>query len=130
MLYCSDMNIKRGRDLLHIKLNSLNITNRDLINLEKIILKRIKPTDFTVIIGKPKGLYGRGAVIFSSARYIPDETIVYRYAELRAKAPNLSVRITPRSSEIVLQRIYQKGEDLKMQYEIASELEKYLVSIK
>ena len=64
------MNTKRGRDLISFELGTFDITKRDLINMEKIILKRVEPVHFLVTIGKPRGITGETDYKYVSDRYI------------------------------------------------------------
>ena len=120
------MNIKRQRDNIDIKLGTFDITKFDLVNLEKIIPKRIEPMDHFVKLGKSIDLYGTVLHTYSSARYIPKLNRIFHRAEIRTKAPNVSVYFGLRSTRIVVQLMYSKGDVLKQLRATANELEEYL----
>ena len=122
------MNIKRGRDLISFKLGTFGITKLNLVNLEKIILKRVEPVHFLVTIGKTKGVRDETDYKYVSARYIKESSSVYHHATIKTTQPNIKIEIKPSSTNITVQRIFSRDESLDNLDEIASELNKYLLS--
>ena len=49
--------------------------------------------------------------------------------QLKSKSPNILVIFTKKSVSVIVQRAYDKGDDLKRLNEIAEELKKYLKSL-
>jgi len=120
------MNIKSQHELTITKLETYELTKRDIVNLEKIILKRIQPSDHFVEVGKRKGLFRSSDNTYSGARYIPKLDKTFSYLEIITKSPNISVTFTPRTTSISVPRRYYKDELLKQLDEAAAELKKYL----
>lgn len=120
------MNKKRGRKNQVIKLGTFKLTRKDIINLEKIILKRLSPSDHYVLIGRQKSTDKDPSRTFSSARYLPKTNRVISYLRIEVRSPNISVEFTPYTTMINAQRIYSKGERLDKIHETVDELNKYL----
>lgn len=113
------MNIKRGKHEKSIKLRGMKPTRADLVNIEKIVLKRIEPADHYVTVANKLEK-------ISSARYLPNDVKYFRNIEIRFVAPNIHVRFKRFSTEVFVQRIYSKGYRLKSVDECFSEIVKYL----
>lgn len=76
--------------------------------LEKIIKKRLNPSDFYVEVGRPKffGVTGYPMYTEDHARYLPVSLEKYRYLCVRSKLPNIKIEFTPFKTVISAQRIY------------------------
>lgn len=123
------MNKKRGRRPIITELGTYDIDRRDLINIEKIIKKRIKSVDYFVEIGKPKGMPPYREINFSSVKDIPRNNKVIRHLKIRTKSPNLSVTFSSHSTLVTAQRVYSKGERLKSINDTIAEIEKYFLQV-
>lgn len=119
-------NIKGGRDPIILKLPPIKVTKKVLCDVEKIILKRIKPADHWVTIDKPKGFFGNDIPTYDWAKQIPEELEPYRWASVNSKMRNVTVEFTPRKTEIIIQRIYAKDEELSALSLIGNEIQRYL----
>ena len=119
------MNLKKGRNPIIKQFGTYDIDVQDLKNLEKIVLKRIKPGDSWVGIGKPKGWFFEFDYEFDRAALIPKSKFAMRYLELKFKVPNVRITFKPHSTKLSVQRAYYKGEKLKQLDEIGREVEKY-----
>jgi hypothetical protein len=89
--------MKRDTRTIYRSLGTFDLTKKDLVKLEKLILGNITLTDhsdYYVAIGRPTYPWGDLSHVYSSARYIPDRPRIYRHAEIRLKAPNLSIRFS------------------------------------
>ena len=122
------MNTKRGRDLIRFELGTFDVTKRDLVNLEKIILKRIEPVHFLVSIGRSTGITDETDNKYVSARYITKSPNVYNRVIIKTTQPNIKIEFKPFSTIITVQRIFSKDETLANLDEIAQELHRYLLS--
>jgi len=117
-------NIKGGRNPIIIKLPPVKVTKKILCDVEKIILKRITPTDHWVTIDKPRGIFGNEMPNYDWARKVPN-VLDTRWANVRTKARSVSVEFTPRKTTINIQRIYARDEELASLNSIAKEIELY-----
>ena len=122
------MNTKRARDLISYEFGTFDITKRDLINLEKIILKRVEPVHCLVTIGKSKGLTDESDIKYLSARYIKATSEIFHHATIKTTQPNIRIEFKPFSSTVTVQRIFSKDKSLANLDEIAQELHRYLLS--
>ena len=110
-------NKKGGRDNLTKEFGRYDFTLRDIINIEKIILRNITPSDFYVEI--------KGGKKFSSARYIPESDTEVSYLYMKSQAPNVSIEISPRKITLSVQRMYSKNEKLDSLNKIADLVTEY-----
>lgn len=118
-------NIKGGRKPIIIKLGKVNVTKKILMDVEKIILKRITPADHWVTIDKPKGFLGNEIRKYDWARQVPNDFST-RWASIRTKGRSVRVEFTPRKTIVIIQRIYAKGEELNSLNSISDEILIYL----
>jgi hypothetical protein len=129
-MYSYSMNIKRKRKQIFHRLSTFDLNKRDLINIEKIILKRVKPRDFYIKIGKRSKLIEDTRETSSSARYIHERSNTINYLDIRSVSPNIIIKFKPHSTEIIMQKIYSKGEKLREIEDTRLELKKYLATKK
>ena len=122
------MNTNRQRELTSIKLGTFDVTKRDLVNPEKIILKRVEPVHVLVTVGKPMGITEETDHKYVSARYVNASTSIYHHARIKTTQPNIVIEFKPFSTTITVQRIFSKDEALANLDEVARELHKYLLS--
>ena len=124
------MNRKKGRNPIFKEFGTYDISAQDLKNLEKIVLKRIKPSDSWVGIGRPKGWFFEFDYEFDRVALIPKSKHAIRYLELKFKVPNVRITFKPHSTKLSVQRAYYKGEKLKQLDGIGREVEKYFSKLR
>lgn len=123
------MSSDRGRQLIDISLGTYSLEKRDIRHIEKIILKRLTPSDYSVRVGKPRGIYSTPPYEYDTAKDLPGRAIAIRHIELRTKAPNMSVRFQPYSTRVAIQRVYSKDERLKALNDLKGDIERYFVNL-
>ena len=119
------MNIKRQRKTVFLYPGTFDITKDDLVKIEKIILKHVKPTDLYITLGKMDKYFGYEKT-YSSARYIRKTNMTYHYAAIRSIAPNILVEFTPFKTTVVIHKL--RKEILKELNTIADELARYFAT--
>lgn len=120
-------NNKSGRAPIAFRLGRRVVTKKMLKDIEKIILKRTEPKDHWVGIGRPKGIWRSEYSKYDFAKDIPSKKL-YLWASVNTKARNISVKFTPFTSSVTVQRVYAKGKELDALNTVADELSRYLHS--
>lgn len=124
------MNIKKGRNPIRKEFGTFDLTSKDLKNLQKIILKRIKPADSFINVGKPRGMFSYVDHNYDKVSLIPSRARPIRYLEIKTKVPNVSIEFTPLHTKLLVTLAYSKGDQLNALNEIGREVEEYFTSLK
>lgn len=127
--YIFPMNKKSQRHLVDIKLGVYKLNKRDLVNIEKIILKRINPSDYYVAIGVFDSMKNKSNLVFSSARYISKKNKTYHRALIKCVSPNIEIKFKSYSTHIIIPRRYYKNKILKEIDNCQEEISLYLKGV-
>jgi hypothetical protein len=115
-------NAKRKIGSLISRRKTYRLNRRHISDMEKIILKYIKPADHYIEIGKA---HSGHTARCTSIRYLPHINKFVRHLTIHTQAPNVFVIFTPWSTEIRVQRAYDTGNDLMGVNTIFVELSAY-----
>lgn len=122
------MNSKIGRGNKVSEFEGFSPTKVDLVNFEKIVLKRVKPKDHSIRISTKKLLFKRDEKVYSSARYLPNNGVDIYKGELRFNSPNISIYFNKKRTKILVQRVYSKDLELGYMNEIYEQFLDYINS--
>ena len=108
----------------------INVTKRDLINIEKIILKRVDPGDFYIGVNEKfsKGVpFPHWEYEFDTARHMNPWPEKVKVIEVKIKRPNLFVRFEKRKTTVHSARVYSRGGELRAVDRIFDDIVNYTI---